>query len=1369
MEYITILEKILTFILSSKLFFLNLAFLFPIRTFSQTVTNSLQYKFINIGTKQDLPNSAVVDLFQDKYGFIWAATDQGLSRYDGYKFTRFPVIPEDSTSISSNRIAHGAFYEDKEENLWVATMNSGINKFNRRTEKFKRYQHNPENKNSLPDNAINCVVGDKETGLWIATLKKGLVHYNFSDSTFTNWQVSTNKKDTLMRSNTLVTLLVDSQKNLWIGTNDGVSKFKNGNFEYFRPELSPPTRLAGGFVTHIIEDNEGNIWVGTNNGLNLLKKGEKKFTRIFPGDYLPKNSGNYNYILEIFQDSEGKFWLGTLAGLVSYDYDRSSFTAYKHDPSDVFSIAKGSVYTILEDKNLNLWIGTSNGISILNKASEKLNNPDFRILQSLFQRISGEAGAVASLKANGKYWIATTNGLFSWQPKESLELILKGDFSALFEHSNGAIYAGTISEGFYKISRNGKTTHYPNEKQLEHSPDSYRGARITSFAEDGQGYIWIGSLGTLNRFDPRNEKFRQFSNNAKEANSISDATINDLFYDSKGNLWIATEKGLNKLPLEELSKPFTDTLNFKSFQYDDGNTNTISSNIVLTIHEDVDKNIWIGTDVGLNIFNYQKRTWRRLYTTHGLPQNRITNILEDKNHKIWVTTFGGGISYFTPKDSLFVNYELKDGLNSLSFGNNSCFITDDGQLFLAGTKGINFFDPTEVYNIQSSRPLFYFTAFQLFNKSASIGKEPGSLTHPIYLTSEVVLNHNHRVFSFEFTTLNFIHPDKETYRYRLLNFDETWHYLGKERKVTFSNLSPGKYILEIEISGNQKHWTPSGKSMTIHILSPWYWAWWTKSLYFILLIGAIYSFYRFQLNRQLTQAEAVRLRELNEFKTRFYTNITHEFRTPLTIILGMAETIEQAPQQWLQEGLKMIKRNGNSLLRLVNQLLDLSKIETDSLPLKMVQGDIVAFLRTLLELFHSYAESKKIEMRFESEHAQVLMDYDPDKTKDIVSNLISNALKFTPENGKTRLKVEIAENAQLLITVKDTGVGITPEKLPLIFDRFYQADNSATRQGEGTGIGLALAKELVKLLGGKIEAASEQGKGSVFSVWLPIKKTAPLLDGLPEVALLLPDTPAAEAALDKNAMDSELPLALIVEDNADVVTYLIACLKSQYRLEVAYNGQAGIDKAIEIVPDVIVSDVMMPEKDGFELCRTLKEDQRTSHIPIVLLTALGDTGSRLEGLETGADAYLAKPFNERELEISLRKSMELRQRLRERFASGIAQQDASPTIYSKEDAFIAALHKLLEQTYTNPSFTIPLMAKGMGVSETQLRRKVQALLDTTPQLYLRRFRLQKAYHLVKDSDLRFNEIAFATGFDDPAHFSNVFLQEFGLRPSDFRR
>ncbi|MFN7117903.1 MAG: response regulator [Saprospiraceae bacterium] len=512
------------------------------------------------------------------------------------------------------------------------------------------------------------------------------------------------------------------------------------------------------------------------------------------------------------------------------------------------------------------------------------------------------------------------------------------------------------------------------------------------------------------------------------------------------------------------------------------------------------------------------------------------------------------------------------------------------------------------------------------------------------------------------------------------------------------------------------------------------------------------------------------LRDLDEMKSRFFTNIAHEFRTPLTIISGMANQIKENPDQWLEKGIKMISRNSDSLLNLVNQILDLRKLEAGKLQLNLVQGDVIQYLNYMLESFQSLAESKDLQLHFLSNGAALYMDYDAEKLLRIVSNLLSNAIKYTPEGGNIYLMVDQIDQ-HLCIRVKDTGVGIPEAHLPYIFDRFYQVDDSATRPGEGTGIGLALTKELVKLLDGDIRVESIADKGSTFFVTLPIRQNATLTNA-PQLSMeqFVPQTPEkAEVISHLEVSEKELPSLLIVEDNDDVVQYLLACLAGLYQLEVAKDGQEGIDKAIEIVPDIIISDVMMPRKDGFTLCETLKTDERTSHIPIILLTAKTDDDSRISGLKRGADAYLAKPFNKQELIVWLEKLLELRRKLQERYSSLETIAPTADVATQQEDEFIRKVREAVEANLDDEDFGIVQLCRAVHLSRAQVHNKIKALTGDSTSIFIRNIRLHKAKALLLNSDFNISQVAYEVGFRDPKYFSKTFFEAFGILPGELRK
>lgn len=530
---------------------------------------------------------------------------------------------------------------------------------------------------------------------------------------------------------------------------------------------------------------------------------------------------------------------------------------------------------------------------------------------------------------------------------------------------------------------------------------------------------------------------------------------------------------------------------------------------------------------------------------------------------------------------------------------------------------------------------------------------------------------------------------------------------------------------------------------------------------------------------KLKQIEKKRMQELDEFKTKFYTNITHEFRTPLTIINGMAEQVQSSPAEWLGEGIEMIKRNGQKLLNLTNQMLALSKLEANAMPVNLVQDDVVVYLKYLVESFDSLAKSKNIHLVFSATPEEIKMDFDPDKMQDVLSNLISNAIKFSPEKSKVEVRISKQEKSLrdwLKVSVRDYGGGISKEYLPRVFDRYFQAENQHGQMTEGTGLGLALTRELVKLLGGEIEAKSELGKGTIFTMRLPISNEAEemqpnWMDG--NLKRKMPVDNLALSTSEDDEMQSEKLLLLIVEDNPDVVNYLRSLLSEKYRIEVAGNGQEGFEKATDLIPDLVISDVMMPVMDGFAFCKKIKTDLRTSHIPVVMLTAKADADSKVEGLESGADAYLSKPFNREELFIRIKKLIELRQMLQARYRQTATFEEvlaiSEHPIFKKEDTFLQDVRQLLEAHLSDEEFGIAELCRSLGMSRSQLYRKFKALTDTTVHHFIRNLRLNKAKSLLLTTDLNVTEVAFETGFKNLSHFSRIFMKKFGSSPSQYRQ
>jgi signal transduction histidine kinase/DNA-binding response OmpR family regulator len=906
---------------------------------------------------------------------------------------------------------------------------------------------------------------------------------------------------------------------------------------------------------------------------------------------------------------------------------------------------------------------------------------------------------------------------------------------------------------------------------------------VRDIFRDHTGLVWIATWTEgVFRFDPKTKELTNYFRNDK---GMYNGMTRNLYEDRSGVLWLGTRGGLNRYDRTR------DT--FVRYERKLGDPNSMSENTAFDIYEDEQGYLWIGTyGGGLNRFDPETETFRHFTIADGLPSNNVFSIQPDRKGKMWFST-DRGIASYDPKKETFEAFDRRDGLLNKSYNAFSYYQSPySGHLFYEGEDGLDIFHPDSIQK-DLTPPRIAFTDLLLYNQSVPIARTAAELSSKdtFYLaqsiteTKQLTLPYAQKVITFEFAALHYLNPSKNQYAYKLEGFDRDWQYIGAQRTATFTNLSPGAYTFMVKAANSHGFWNDEPATIQLVITPPWWQTWPAYFLYGLLIGLAFYAYYRYQrrqwrLQTQLAleQEEARRLKEMDETKTRLYTNITHEFRTPLTVISGMAEQIGKEPEKWLRKGTEMIRRNSEHLVELINQVLDLRKLESNKMPAQFIQGDIVDYLRYLSESHESLAANRDIDLDFSSDTPQILMDYDPEKLRRILSNLLSNAVKFTPAGGRVRVQVsrrDEAGRAHLQMAVSDTGAGIPPEKLPYIFDRFYQADDSATRRAEGTGIGLALVRELVKLLGGAIAVDSREGEGSVFTVRLPIHNRAPHKPVAETTAekmapavftpALQGETIAAEAFLSD---ESERPTLLIIEDNPDVQQYLFTILESGYDLLTAADGQAGIDQALEHVPDIIISDIMMPVKDGFEVCRTLKEDERTSHIPIILLTARADRDSRLEGLERGADAYLPKPFYPEELQIRLRKLVELREKMRRRYA---AMEPLPPTTdpdVRKEDEFILRARAFVEQNIGNAELSLHDLCRELAVSRTQLHNKLKALSGRSTTAFIRIIRLQHARKLLAETDLNVSEVAYAVGFNDPNYFSRRYFEAFGVRPGEGR-
>ena len=1308
--------------------------------------------FKKLPERLELSKMVVRSVFQDSHDFLWFGTIDGLVRYDGYKIKIYRNNPSDSTSVAENQIKW--ITEDEMGFLWIVNTNGILNKFDPITEKFQiihlpnplvggkkakilekvvcqgaylwlrmedgRIYRTSIKKPSLEQLVINWGLGIKviDNKVWIGT-EKGLRYWTEEEKLLIPF--FSGQGTTKLSNNPIGNIFVDQSSNLWVLSNNEIFELdlntyqiKSHQIKSMFPNLEPPFNQYA-----IMVDEEYRLWIwktfaNTSISYYDLKEGHL----MQPSSHKPEISSD---LMSTFLDNQGTFWLGTVKGLYYIQTRKNPFHILKYAPTEKLSISGNHVRKIIKDKNGLLWIATN---------SKGLNRVDEKKQSTIVYNAHNDGNSICSNNLN-----------------------------IVFEDLKGYLWVGSSNKGLSKFDL--KTGIFTNYEYQRNEANSLSDNDVRAIYEDPTGDIWIGTRYGLNLYQPKSDDFIRFI----PENQERDISIMSMLVDKDNKFWLTTY-GSGLYQFDRQSKKF------KNYKKEKNNPRSLSHNNALVLCEDKKGRLWISTSEGLNLYHSATDDFSKFTAVNGFKNNQIFGMVEDDRGRLWLST-SNGLIRFNPDDLSVRNYSTLDGLPANKFTNFAYGKSEKtGELFFGGYDGLTIFHPDSLNKDSIFYPLV-LSRFNIYHNENGMGQAveiPG-----IDYKKEIVLNYLENTFTIDFATLEFNKSENIQYAYQLKGIQQNWVNIGNNRTLTFSNLNPGQYTLYLKSTNSAGIWNPNERQLLIKVTPPW---WQTKIAYFIyftLFLIASYLLYSLLLNRKIAQARYQQLSELDAFKTQFYTNITHEFRTPLTIISGMAEKLKQEPQKWKENGVEMIRRNSYNLMRLVNQLLDLQKLESGKLALNLQQGEVIGYLKYLLESFQSFAESRDVKTHFLTKTDELWMDFDPDKLAPIINNLLSNAIKFSKKNGDIYLQIETIQSASrtnhLAITIKDTGIGIPATKLPNIFDRFYQVDGSPTRAGEGTGIGLALTKELVHLLKGTIEVTSKLDSGTTFTIRLPIHQKASKQlsnysssfqkwswETTPTIAQV------SEAVATHNPLSNQ-PRVLIIEDNLDVQYYLTACLQGQFQLMYAQNGAIGIEKAITEIPDLIISDVMMPEKDGFEVCHTLKKKLATSHIPIVLLTAKATIEDKIAGLEFGADAYLSKPFHPEELLVRLKKLIELRKALQVKYSTGEIIIKAIP---KTEDVFLQNIQKSINDNLQMPNFGPNELAKIMVVSRSQLHRKLKALTNISTSNYINKIRLQEAKKLLAQSDKSISEIAYDVGFSSPQYFSTSFSAAFDCSPSDYR-
>lgn len=1351
------------------------------------------YHFSRVDNSKGLTNNQIESIFKDSRGFVWFGTNYGLNRYDGYQVKEYKQNKNDTTSISINFISE--IQEDVDGNLWLRDKDTYV-VYDIRTEKFIRNISmvlRPLGVNFQP----MLLHIDKAKNLYVYQTNNGIIKYDVKLKELKTFRQG-DGVNSLSRG-TIISIRTGNQC-FWVLFQNGLLERFNEKTQMidFRTNYIQLHSAGSSLRKELFVDSDGCPWVFPGIGdVGVLYFDFKKTGWIYFGnnqrDFVSKWDKliSSDLVRDIAQDDKNEIWIATDHGGVNvYNKKTGDVKVILNNPDDPISISQNSVISLYADNDGIMWVGTyKNGVSYYHEGMFKFEK----------------------------------SPLFFYNNP----MLENKDCNNIYEDSKGTLWVGTNGSGLIRYNK------FKNEFKVyranKNNPTSISSDVVISSVEDKTGNMWFGTfMGGLNRMN--GESFQHFYPNPENPNSLSNKSIYGLIADNNNYLWIATLGG----GIDNL-----DPLRRNFYRHDTGNTPGLSSGYVLSLYSkdgeniylctsngvdmlstktgtivpvfkdrnlknklsdlvinnaivDMRNQLWIATDNGINVYNPDLYSIVQINASNGLPSDQVVSLAEDAGGLIWAGTRNGLACVKAVVNAETKQYEYSilsfdesDGLVNTIFNPNAVFKASDGRLFFGSTKGYIAFDPDKI-SFNRHKPSPQITGLVVGNQLIEPLKKYGgsvilekSVTH----LKKLVLSYNQNNFTLFFSAMSYIHPEKNQYRYKLTGLDNDWN-ITRKGYVSYSNLAPGSYELILFASNNDNVWTETPLKIRIVIRPPVWLSWWAVLIYVGLIMYAIWYIINYKLEKQKREfeneqkiREARQLHEVDEMKFRFFTSISHEFRTPLTLILNPVEKLLQESSSVEQQNLLMIvQRNAVGMLELVNQLLDFRKLDVHKDKLNLSVGDVVAFIKDLCYSFTDMANRKSVDFTFSSSVNELRLEFDPEKLRKIVSNLLSNAFKFTPDGGKIEINIQLVqqlnENTQKLkIAVSDTGIGIPEEALDRVFDRFYRVENAASGPYTGTGVGLHIVSEYVRLHEGTIKVESELGKGSVFTVFLPANQILKEeVISISDKAHVAADTLSAGAVLPESAatMQSKLPLMLVVDDNEDFRDFIEAIFKTGYRVLKAENGEQALKITLDKLPDIIISDVMMPVMDGYEFCTAVKKDIRVSHIPVILLTAKTGDENKYKGLEAGAEDYISKPFNMEMLVLKVGRIIE-RQAQQQGQMKKIAVNPSQVEITSMDEKFIAKAVALIESNIENPDFLVEDLCREMGMSRVYFYKKVLSLTDKTPSELIRYIRLKRAADLLSKSQLFINEVAYKVGFNDPKYFRKYFKDEFGINPNEYKK
>lgn len=1341
-------------------------------------------KMESLTVKDGLSQGMIFDIVKDKDGFMWFATKDGLNRYDGYNFKVFTNNPYDSTSLAPYLKIEELFIDSKDR-LWV----NAASLYNKEQETFYNFKTDGKK--------IRGLVEDKNGNLWC--IDKNIV-YQLQLTTTKNGIPQLQLEEKAVVKGVISTLHFKSDGTLLIGTWEGLFKF-NPTTNQLKQTLEIP-------ALSIVEYPKGTAWIGTMRELVRMQDG--KLTTI----KLTLNQKRY-YIRDDFKPElrlspiTQKIWLfSSTPGAVLYEIDPLPLSeTYSLDKAKKIVLEKGHPVSTFIEKNKNLWVGTS-GYGVRKISLQHYTFHHLLAGKSIRGNIALSKKGVVScsyygiendIQKNINIKENTTqiqNNLIT--TKRTVRGVLRtksGGNWILVEDASKKLVLAQMDDNLVEL-------HRYSLENIEIPKWTYH-----AFIEGQKGNLWLAIGADLVQFNTKTKKFIHIKSKTpieKTNNFINNSLL--LYQDKAGIFWNGTTSGLRKITITSAN-----TMTEQIYEHSPKDIYSLSKDVVACMLDDPiapNRYLWVATKGGgLNKLDKKTGKFEHFTTKDGLSNDVVYGMLPDDDGNLWLST-NYGISKFNPTQKTFLNFVKADGLQENEF-NTSAFFKDEktGILYFGGINGITAFHPKDI-QLSDFKPKIYINQLTIHGEVIEVGKPlkqrgKNPLTKAIEFTKSINLPWYQNQITLDFVSLDFAKPSKNLYQYQLSSVDKDWVQAGTRRSVNYSNLATGTYTFRLKATNSDGRWNEAATILKIVIYPPWYRTNSAYTLYALLLIFGMYKLYQDQIRRAklhtelaYEQKEAARLAEIDKIKTNFFSNITHEFRTPLTLIIEPLRQYLKNPKKTALSKVELAKNNSERLLTLVNQLLDLSKLESKKMTLELKKGDFLEFVAPIMASFKGLAAQKGIRFIYNTPNELPFFDFDKNKVEKVLFNLISNAIKFTKTNGTVTINIiKNTQHQQLQIQVIDTGIGIPAKDQPYIFDRFYQVDGSNTREHQGTGIGLALSKELTEVMNGSLTFKSDfdnyrDNKGSTFEVLIPMVQVSSVMNKSEQIEPIaqyeIPLTPMAkisnqtsEITIDPDATN----VALVIEDNEELRLFIKSSIEHQYKVIEAKNGQEGLNLAIKYLPNIIVSDVMMPIMDGFEVCKRVKTNEKTAHIPVILLTAKTAMDSVLKGLAYKADAYMKKPFNIEELLVRMKNLIEVRVLLQQKFTqtletmpllvakptkTKLSKQSIpeDPNLSSFDQRFLKSISNVVEQNLDNENLTIEDLAKTATMSRSQLYRKIKALLNQTPSEFIRNIRLKAAKQFLEQRKGNVTDITFMVGFSSPSYFSTQFKKKYGVKPSE---